>query len=76
MLDGTIRSITFLGLIMSVHVLIGEHIFFTDTFNNPYLEPPKIGKQVQIMCSREAALVLDEEYDIFSSTVRATGSLV
>jgi hypothetical protein len=29
-----------------------------DTFNNPFLELPKIGATDQITCSREAVLVL------------------
>jgi hypothetical protein len=29
-----------------------------DTFNNPFLELPKIGAKEQVTCSREAVLVL------------------
>lgn len=57
-LDGTIETITFLGSIVRVQVAIGSLKFFMDTFNNPYLELPKIGSKTQISCSREAVLVL------------------
>ena len=60
LLDGTIKSITFLGSIVRVHILIGKCVLYMDTFTNPYLELPKIGEQVQIACSREALLVLDQ----------------
>jgi hypothetical protein len=30
-----------------------------DTFNNPFLELPKLGSRAQISCSREAVLVLN-----------------
>jgi hypothetical protein len=32
-----------------------------DTFNNPFLELPKIGDHTKITFSREAVLVLDHE---------------
>jgi len=31
-----------------------------DTFNNPYLELPKIGDKTQITCSRKAVLILKQ----------------
>jgi len=34
--------------------------FNMDTFNNPFLELPKIGDKEQVTCFREAVLVLDE----------------
>jgi putative spermidine/putrescine transport system ATP-binding protein len=59
LLDCAIENITFLGSIVRVHVLVGACTFYMDTFNNPYLELPKIGERVQITCSPEAVLVLN-----------------
>ncbi|MEJ2264544.1 MAG: ABC transporter ATP-binding protein [Anaerolineales bacterium] len=58
LIDCTIENITFLGSIVRIQVLLGEHSFYVDTFNNPYLELPRIGDKAQITCSREAVLVL------------------
>jgi putative spermidine/putrescine transport system ATP-binding protein len=60
-IDCKIENITFLGSIVRVQVLIGKTRFYMDTFNNPFLELPRIGDQTQITCSREAVLVLDED---------------
>jgi putative spermidine/putrescine transport system ATP-binding protein len=57
-IDCKIENITFLGAIVRIQILIGSHKFSMDTFNNPFLELPKIGDQTQITCSREAVLVL------------------
>ena len=57
-IDCTIENITFLGAIVRIQVLIGKTKFYMDTFNNPFLELPKIGDRAQITCSREAVLVL------------------
>jgi putative spermidine/putrescine transport system ATP-binding protein len=57
---GTIQNINFLGSIVRIRVLIGSKTFLMDTFNNPFLELPKIGSEVEITCSREAALVLED----------------
>jgi putative spermidine/putrescine transport system ATP-binding protein len=57
-IDCKIETITFLGAIVRVQIVIGKHKFAMDTFNNPFLELPKIGEQTQITCSREAVLVL------------------
>ena len=57
-IDCRIENITFLGSIVRIQVLIGNTKFSMDTFNNPFLELPKIGDQTQITCSREAVLVL------------------
>jgi putative spermidine/putrescine transport system ATP-binding protein len=57
-LDCAIENITFLGSVVRVQVSIGAQSFFMDTFNNPFLELPKIGSKTQISCSREAVLVL------------------
>ena len=57
--DCTIENITFLGSIVRIQVNAGSNKFFMDTFNNPFLELPKIGAREQISCSREAVLVLN-----------------
>ena len=57
-LDCTIENITFLGSIVRIQVSVGSNRFFLDTFNNPFLELPKIGAKEQITCSKEAVLVL------------------
>ena len=59
-LDCKIENINFLGSIVRIQVLIGNTKFYMDTFNNPFLELPKIGAVEQVTCSREAVLVLDE----------------
>lgn len=61
LLNGKVENITFLGSIVRIQVLIGQSKFYIDTFNNPYLELPRLGEQVEITCSREAVLVLDHE---------------
>ena len=58
LLECTIDNITFLGSIVRVVVKIGQYNLFMDTFNNPFLELPKIGDKVQITCSRQAVLVV------------------
>ena len=58
MFDCQIRNITFLGSVVRIQVLLGKAEFNMDTFNNPYLELPKIGDKAQVACSREAVLVL------------------
>jgi putative spermidine/putrescine transport system ATP-binding protein len=59
-LDCTIENITFLGSVVRIQVKIGDTKFNMDTFNNPFLELPKIGDKDQVTCSREAVLVLDD----------------
>ena len=59
LLDATIENITFLGSIVRIQILIGNTNFYMDTFNNPFLELPKIGDKAQVTCSREAILVLN-----------------
>ncbi|HNA88998.1 MAG TPA: ABC transporter ATP-binding protein [Anaerolineales bacterium] len=59
-LDSTIENITFLGSVVRIQVKIGNAKFNMDTFNNPFLELPKIGSNHQVTCSKEAVLVLDE----------------
>ena len=58
LLECTIENITFLGSIVRVTVKVGQYNLFMDTFNNPFLELPKIGDKVQVTCSREAVLVV------------------
>jgi len=58
-LDCTIENITFLGSVVRVQVKIGSNRFNMDTFNNPFLELPKIGAKEQVTCSREAVLILN-----------------
>ena len=58
--DCTIENITFLGSVVRIQVMIGNTKFNMDTFNNPFLELPKIGDMEQVTCSKEAVLVLDE----------------
>jgi putative spermidine/putrescine transport system ATP-binding protein len=57
-LDCQIENVTFLGSVVRIQVLVGSNHFYMDTFNNPFLELPKIGDKDQISCSREAVLVL------------------
>ena len=57
-IDCQIDNITFLGSVVRIQLLIGSNRFYMDTFNNPFLELPKIGDKAQITCSREAVLVL------------------
>lgn len=59
-LDCTIENITFLGSVVRIQVKIGDAKFNMDTFNNPFLELPKIGSKERVTCSKEAVLVLDE----------------
>ena len=61
LLDCSIENITFLGSIVRIQVLVGSLTLHMDTFNNPFLELPKIGEKVQITFSREAVLALSQE---------------
>ncbi|MBL8099967.1 MAG: ABC transporter ATP-binding protein [Anaerolineales bacterium] len=58
--EATIENITFLGSVVRIQIKIGNTSFNMDTFNNPFLELPKIGSKQQVTCSKEAVLVLDE----------------
>ncbi len=57
-LDCTIENITFLGSVVRIQVTIGNTKFHMDTFNNPFLELPRIGEKSQVTCSRNAVLIL------------------
>lgn len=59
-LDCTIENITFLGSVVRIQVKIGNTKFNMDTFNNPFLELPKIGDKDQVTCSKEAVLVFKD----------------
>ncbi len=59
-LDCTVENITFLGSIVRIQVKAGEQTLYMDTFNNPFLELPKLGDKTQITFSAEAVLVLDQ----------------
>jgi putative spermidine/putrescine transport system ATP-binding protein len=56
--DCTIENITFLGSIVRIQLAAGANKLYMDTFNNPFLELPKIGSKAQITCSHEAVLIL------------------
>jgi putative spermidine/putrescine transport system ATP-binding protein len=56
--DCTIENITFLGSIVRIQLAVGSNKLYMDTFNNPFLELPKIGSKAQITCSHEAVLIL------------------
>jgi putative spermidine/putrescine transport system ATP-binding protein len=60
-IDCTIENITFLGSIVRIEVQFGNYSFYVDTFNRPSLYLPKVGDRVQITCSREAVLVLNQD---------------
>lgn len=57
--DCTIESITFLGSVVRIQVRIGRTNFNMDTFNNPFLELPKVGDRTQVTCSQNAVLILE-----------------
>jgi putative spermidine/putrescine transport system ATP-binding protein len=59
-LDCAVENITFLGSIVRIQVKAGEQTLYMDTFNNPFLELPKLGDKTQITFSAEAVLVLDQ----------------
>ena len=56
--DCTIENITFLGSVVRIQVMICNTKFNMDTFNNPFLELPKIGDKTQVTFSRQAVLLL------------------
>jgi putative spermidine/putrescine transport system ATP-binding protein len=58
-LDCVIENITFLGSVVRIQVKLANSMFYMDTFNNPFLELPKIGDKTQVTCSKEAVLVLN-----------------
>jgi putative spermidine/putrescine transport system ATP-binding protein len=61
LIDCTIENITFLGSIVRIQVKIGDLRLFMDTFNNPFLELPRIGDKAEVTCSREAVIILNPD---------------
>jgi len=55
-----VENITFLGSVVRIQMDIAGTMFNMDTFNRPSLELPKIGDQIQVTCSRQAVLLLDD----------------
>jgi len=53
-----IENITFLGSIVRIAVKSEGTHFYMDTFNNPFLELPKVGETVEITCSQQAVIIL------------------
>jgi len=60
LIDCTIANITFLGSIVRIQVKVGEINLFMDTFNNPFLDLPRIGDKAEITCSKEAVIFLKQ----------------
>lgn len=58
LIECTIENITFLGSIVRIQVKVGKINMHMDTFNNPFLELPKIGDKAEITCSKEAVIIL------------------
>jgi putative spermidine/putrescine transport system ATP-binding protein len=56
-IDCRIENITFLGSIVRIQIALEQHKLFMDTFNNPFLELPKIGENIRVTFSREAVLI-------------------
>jgi len=59
LIDCSVENITFLGSIVRIQIRVGAILLNMDTFNNPFLELPKIGDQVEVTCSREAVLIIE-----------------
>jgi putative spermidine/putrescine transport system ATP-binding protein len=59
LIDCTLENITFLGSIVRIQIRVGSILLNMDTFNNPFLELPKLGDQVEVTCSREAVLIIE-----------------
>jgi putative spermidine/putrescine transport system ATP-binding protein len=57
-MECTVENIAFLGSIVRIQVRTGTNVFYMDTFNNPFLDLPKLGDKAQITFSAEAVLVL------------------
>jgi putative spermidine/putrescine transport system ATP-binding protein len=60
LINCTVENITFLGSIVRIRIRLGNTLLNMDTFNNPFLELPKIGDPVEVTCSREAVLVIEQ----------------
>ena len=55
----TVENITFLGSIVRIQIRLDKTVLNMDTFNNPFLELPKLGDPVEVTCSREAVLIIE-----------------
>ena len=60
-LTGRVETISFLGSIVRVQIKVNDFTLALDTFNNPHLELPGVGKTVTVSFPREASLVLEGE---------------
>ena len=60
--ESVVENITFLGSIVRIQILIGKTRFHMDTFNNPFLDLPRIGDKVEVTCSKEAVLIIGSEH--------------
>lgn len=60
-LRGTVEDVMFLGAVVRVRLRLGESAIFFDTFNNPHLEMPHLGRSVTVTFPREAVLLLGAE---------------
>ena len=58
--EGKVEDVTFLGSVVRIQMVIGDHKFNMDTFNRPSLELPKVGENFKVTCSRKAVLVLND----------------
>jgi putative spermidine/putrescine transport system ATP-binding protein len=58
LIDCQIESINFLGSIVRIMVRVNNLSFYMDTFNNPFLELPKVGDTTQVTFSKQAVLIL------------------
>jgi putative spermidine/putrescine transport system ATP-binding protein len=59
-LQGTVRTITFLGSVVRLNIEVGGALLALDEFNHPRLVLPQIGETVAIYFPREACLVLEQ----------------
>jgi putative spermidine/putrescine transport system ATP-binding protein len=56
-LTGTVTNVVFLGSIVRIFLSISESELFLDTFNDPHLALPEMGKSISVWFPREACLV-------------------
>jgi putative spermidine/putrescine transport system ATP-binding protein len=80
LIDCQIESINFLGSIVRIMVRVNNLSFYMDTFNNPFLELPKVGDTTQVTFSKQAVLILrhataSEELDAVDIPQSAEASL-
>ena len=58
-LSGILSNINLLGAIVRLSVRVGEQEIQIDTFNNPDIEYPRTGQNVQVFFPGEACQVMD-----------------